>query len=93
MLGVRPFDIAQDKSGFFEKPGVRSRRFTTVSFILSSPKRLKALVAAAAVAVDFVADGVLLLVVLVIVFGRIEFRRANDFGDDGLLEATLETLL
>ena len=54
---------------------------------------MEALVAAAAVTVNFVADGVLLIVVLVIVFGRIEFRHANDFSHDGLLEATLETLL
>jgi len=54
---------------------------------------VEAVVAAAAVTVNFVADGVLLIVVLVIVFGRIEFRHANDFSHDGLLEATLETLL
>jgi hypothetical protein len=71
----------------------RDQVLRRVHLFLSSPKRLKALVAAAAVAVHFVADGVLLIIVLVIVFGRIEFRRANDFSDDGLLEATLETPL
>ena len=71
----------------------RGQVLRTVSFIFTSPKRLEALVAAAAVAINFVAHGVLLIVVLVIVFGRIEFRRANDFSHDGLLEATLETLL
>jgi hypothetical protein len=42
------------------------------------------------VAINFVAHGVLLIVVLMIVFGRIEFRRTNDFTHDRLLEAALE---
>ena len=54
---------------------------------------MQALVAAAAVAVYFVANGVLFVIVLVIVFGRIEFRSANDFRDDGLFETALETFL
>jgi hypothetical protein len=54
---------------------------------------LKALVTAAAVAVNFVANGVLFVIVLVIIFGRIKFRGANDLRDDGLFETALETLL
>jgi hypothetical protein len=54
---------------------------------------LEALVAAAAIAVNFVANGVLFVIVLVIIFSRIKFRGTNDLRDDRLFETPLETLL
>ena len=53
---------------------------------------MEPLVTAAAIAIDFVADRVLLIIVLVIIFGRIKFRGADDFSHDRLFETTLEAL-
>jgi hypothetical protein len=64
-----------------------------LSFLFSSPELSEASIAAAAIAINFVADGVLFIIILVIIFGRIEFQGGNDFSHDRLFETTQEALL
>src|SRR5688572_3155959 len=57
------------------------------------PQFFQPLIAPAAVAIIFISQRVLLIVVLMVSLGWIEFARGYDFGHDGLLEPSVERFL
>src|SRR5438093_1643575 len=72
----------------FPRHGLRLRRRRRVA-----PELLQARVAAAVPAIELVAHGLLLVVTLMVLLGRVERGRRHDLGRDRAAEALGETLL
>src|SRR5436309_3119107 len=72
----------------FPRHGLRLRRRRLVA-----PELLQARVAAAVPAIELVAHGILLVVALMVLLGRVERGRRHDLGRDRAAEALGETLL
>ena len=49
-----------------------------------TPELIEARVSTAAIAVEFVPNGIHLVIILMIILGRVERPGGNDGGDDGL---------
>src|SRR5262245_32545064 len=83
-----PLDSARSPAISASAPApVSNRRRFTMVLVLLAPQLFEPGIPSAIEAVEFIADGILRVVILMVLFGFVEWAGRQDCGLDGLLEA------